>query len=1258
MHKTSYKNYFAKTVLASSVFSVMPSIVQAGLVPVLLSTSTAVLPDLGQGYLFSNVIPASITLTVSDGYSIGKSFIPLLGLNASVDSLLGVGINDTLAFVGNATVTATIGLQNPIGTITLDGANKTVNFQGNITATTTHFTQDAIANLSDAVILTGEVDNTNGAGTGTLQFQGGGQITGDIGNSNALKLITVNTAGASNKTVELNGSVVKALTLSTNGDATLKLNNAAMVLTGNIVTQTDNQNILDINNATSITGAIGQNNKALNLVNVGLHNNLAINANVFATTTQFKGNNTLTLADGNVITGSVEGAAAGIGSIAFQGGGQITGNIGNNNALGLITVNTGAGVNKQIELNGAIVKVNTLQIIGGGANTSKILLNSASTMDFTGNIITNNNNLDIVNISNSGGTTITGNIGASGKAFNSVFVGQNSDTTLVGNVTATTTEFQGNHTLSLGDGNIVTGSIDSNLAGRGTLQFQGGGRVSGNIGNINALNLIALNTAGGINKTIELNGNVINANAVNFIGTNGSGTTLLLNSPAGMTLAANLSSNHHNLDVINIANSGATIINGDIGSTNNAFNLVKVGQNAATTINGDIYAQTTQFQGNNILNIGNNVDVYSAIDAIAPTTGTLTLLGNTTISGNIGNTNSIALLNLQGVGTTVNFLGDVTAAATNFTGNGTAIMADNKRFYGPVDAAVANQGNLIFSGNTTVDFPIGDAPLNTIVFNGGPGTIAILNKDLYAANTLVNNGGTLLVSTPQTVHGNLAISNGSILSLSTAVTPLTVTGNFNLGAGTTYELDMGNLVAAGAVNDVGIATVDPTAQVRITHVPGFVPGGSATITIVTDGAGGGANLHAIPVISDSLLTHFSTQVNGNLLQLVINANSPIPISCDNLGISNALQVIRSSTSTSGTLLTILNELGAFTDESTLCNALDTLSPIVDSAVLFESFEAQRHSFDLAEERTAKAHFCRLHPHHPSCTKPLAGISAGDITYLEDRVWVRALGQTAHQSERNGIAGYKNNSAGISLGTDALMGDNALIGLAFNWTNLNIHDQKANGKTRVNSYQETLYGAYEFENPLYLHWALGLAYNEYNTERNFFFGNTLLAPSGKYHGWQTGAKAELGYDYLSQPCLHLIPLISLYYSHLALSEYTERGVNTANLQVDNREFNMLLTGAGIKGVMDMPYGRLLYQPEAHLMAYYDWVGDRMQVTSQFVGAGPSFETIGYKPARSMLNLGGSINIFDDSGWGFVARLDLNLKDEYASVLGYVKIAYEW
>jgi outer membrane autotransporter protein len=105
--------------------------------------------------------------------------------------------------------------------------------------------------------------------------------------------------------------------------------------------------------------------------------------------------------------------------------------------------------------------------------------------------------------------------------------------------------------------------------------------------------------------------------------------------------------------------------------------------------------------------------------------------------------------------------------------------------------------------------------------------------------------------------------------------------------------------------------------------------------------------------------------------------------------------------------------------------------------------------------------------------------------------------------------------------------------------------------------------------------------------------------------------------------------------------------------------MLLGGAGVKVLDEYAYdNQRLYQLEGHAMAFYDFIGDTMQTTSQFTGAGPSFNTVGFKPARASYNLGGSVALFSKHDWIFSAHYDFNFKEDYKANSGFLRVRHEW
>ncbi|HRE31882.1 MAG TPA: hypothetical protein PLD88_07915, partial [Candidatus Berkiella sp.] len=151
------------------------------------------------------------------------------------------------------------------------------------------------------------------------------------------------------------------------------------------------------------------------------------------------------------------------------------------------------------------------------------------------------------------------------------------------------------------------------------------------------------------------------------------------------------------------------------------------------------------------LNIADNADIMGNIETDAPSQGTVNYLGNSTVNGILGVSNDLKLVQLSGAaGKVVAFNQNVNTDEMRFTADGTATLASGISVSGPITTTANNQGNLTFLGNYTINQSIGDAglALNTINANGPAGTTVTLLEDIYATNTNVNNGGTLLALEP------------------------------------------------------------------------------------------------------------------------------------------------------------------------------------------------------------------------------------------------------------------------------------------------------------------------------------------------------------------------------------------------------------------------------------------------------------------------------------------------------------------------------
>ncbi|MBS0286257.1 MAG: autotransporter domain-containing protein [Proteobacteria bacterium] len=956
----------------------------------------------------------------------------------------------------------------------------------------------------------------------------------------------------------------------------------------------------------------------------------------------------------------------------FSGNSVVSGSIGVTNPIAFVIVDgVFIGVpppSKTVELQGPINHAGLIFIAddttGNAAQGTTLKLNNPN-MVLTAPIAVNTNNEDTLNIFKA--ATLNGNIGQLGKAFNKIQVGQNGNTTINGNIFATTTQFNGPFALTLTDGKTITGDVNS-LANNGILQFAGSGVVTGTIGaGVNGkLDTVKIQ---GANSTVNLN--TVTANNLNFTDLANANSTVVISNGSVLTTNIDNKAGVNNVGTLEFL--GDATVNGLVGATKSLheIDLLNVGKMVtfngnvnATKVNFDSSASATSFvvfngAGGNTMNTNftaakDNIGVIDFSNA-----------GNTAVNGNIGSLfNKISEVRLTSP-TTLQLNGDVFTNSVLFKADGT-IQFNGKPVLGPITTLDGNNtGTVIFKGaNTVINAPIGSPgeaiKLVTFDNNGSTNNIS-LQADIDAQNVNVTTNTNLLISNDPTVtvSGTFTVSPLGSVGLFNHQN-LNVDGKLTFNQ-SIYSFDMnGNLVTTGKTVATGVVTTTAPYFMYAANA-GFSPGVTTTIPVLQGGPG--SNIVA-PVLlnQNSLLTQFGTTITGGgtILNLTITskASADFANQTNTEGVAAALDEIGPGAPTTDGLKSIIEQMSLFQDAGSLNNSLATLAPIVDGAILYESFNTQNRIFGTIGDRMDRMNFWRLHL--PAVAK--TGVAAGDGEADADvGLWAKVFLQHGNQKARQGIAGYQDNTWGVIVGGDTMITEQSLVGAAFSWSFLDVNNNVSASKTNANSYQGTVYGNLDFDCPLYINGAVGVSYNNYIIARNIVFNNIDLYPRAHFHGLQTGAKAEAGYVYTfeNRSTLHVIPLAQLFYSNLNLRSYQETGAGTASQLVDGADFSTLLVGTGIKVADDYALNDyMLLQTEIHAMAFYDLFDDNMQTTSQFAGAGPSFATVGFSPARASFDLGASAILFSHYNFTFTGDYDFNFKEDYTSHTGFFRIRYEF
>lgn len=1196
-------------------------------------------------------------------------------ITGPVDNTSGVADKGTLTLEGSGSVTGSIGNSNSLLLVNLNslaGPSETIELKGAVVKAKSITLNDDTTNastlkLNNAAMV---VTTTNGIlpltnGLDILDIYSAATINGDIGNKVgpvSFNLVKVGQIG--NTTV--NGDIY-ATTTQFNGAGTLTLTDNSDI-NGNVTTTVDNQGILALQGTTTITGTIGAPGLALNAINLlGLNEVLTIDQDTYANNINIAADGTVVIADDADFTGNINNTSGvdNKGTLEFAGSGSVSGNIGASNTLKIINVNTGTD-NEFVTLSGNVVRATEINVQdNGGTKATSLILNNAAMVLTTTNGITsetaNKNTLDIKNAA-----LINSNIGAAGNEFLLVKVGELGNTIINGDIFATLTQFQADNKLSLTDGSDVTGKIDTLIPNNGILELRGDHTITGTIGAVNALNKIDVTGAG---KTVNFQSDVT-ANNVNFAGNATAATTINLSDGVDITGNVNNTTGSNNIGTLNFAGDGS--VSGTVGATNSLYqvNLNGVpGKNVTFSGSTNVGTGNINFFDDSKFTLVNNaifnanVDNKTGVDS----KGTFTITGSSLINGFIGATNSLKLVEAGANGTVTVFQKTVNTDELTFTANGTVSVEDNVSIKGPITAQVAGQGNFVTLGNFIIDNQIGTGakPLNSVAIGGSAGTTATLLSDIFATNTNINSGGTLLAALPNlTINGNLnlAAASNSTLAIANNAVPLNITGDLNVPNGTNLQFDLNTLQVPTPYIDVtGNANISANSNLILKNTPQAYAAGNYDILLVN--SNGGVN-EPQSVTSDSLLLTFDVEQVANkqlFLHIDVIPASTYANRINTIPVAGALDAM-AGLNFLGSLQELLDQLPYFTTVDQLNDALAALAPIVDNSFTQETFAAQQLGYGAVSDRLRHVRQRKLIPGNQG--EFASGIASGDE--WDDNGhgrWVKLYGQYSDQNERQQVAGYNAETWGVALGSDVSLNDLSLIGVSANLSHTFLSHDVSDTKTSMYSLQAALYGEQDFCEWFYFNWVGSVAYNRYTAERNFVFGLLPLSPKADFNGWQFGAKGELGYEYLYQG-YHIIPNASLYYSWLRLGGYNESGAGTASQSVESQSYSMLKGGVGVRAAYNCPYDMgdrrsIIFQPEVRFNIFRDFINDNMQTTSQFTGGGPSFVTVGPTPSATSYNVGASLSVFSDyNNYVVTLSYDLENKSDYQANAGFLRLRYEW
>jgi len=246
------------------------------------------------------------------------------------------------------------------------------------------------------------------------------------------------------------------------------------------------------------------------------------------------------------------------------------------------------------------------------------------------------------------------------------------------------------------------------------------------------------------------------------------------------------------------------------------------------------------------------------------------------------------------------------------------------------------------------------------------------------------------------------------------------------------------------------------------------------------------------------------------------------------------------------------------------------------------------------------------------TSGARGMSSGD-SFQQTGVWVQSLYSDASQDLRDGVAGYSAHSRGIALGADGKLNDQLTLGLAYSFLNTDVNGDGGN-KTEVDGHAFTMYGGYELGN-YFVDASLTYGLSDNSSKRRI----ADTTAKGDYDSELLGLNLMGGYGFQLDNGLLIEPRLAARYSNVKMDGYSEQG-SSASLKVGAQRYEVAELGAGFRLASSFVAGQGTLEPQAKLMAYHDFAGDRASSTSTFVLGSTPFVTTGAKPVRNSYEAG--------------------------------------
>ena len=953
-----------------------------------------------------------------------------------------------------------------------------------------------------------------------------------------------------------------------------------------------------------------------------------------------------TITSGTLILAKSGGALAITGNVVINGG-TLRLNLGDQiNDLSTVTISSGGtfNLNNYNETIGALTGSGQVNL-GSGILT----VDQSSTTNYAGDISGNGllwkkgEGTLVLSGANdySGGTTIgegvlrisaASNIGTSNIAFTGGTLNTTANLTLGNDATIPVGLTAANIAVNTGTTLTFSGDISGNgllwKKGGGTLVLSGANDYSG--GTTIDEGVLRISAASNIGTSnIAFTGGTLNTTATFTLPNNGDmlSGTIDVNNGTILTLSGIFQDPDGTMTKTGEGTLVLTNNNQYTGVTTIQEGILELNNLSSSAIRGDVAIEggtlllNRSEQINNlskvdigsggIFNLNNNNETISSLEGSGfvilgdadPGTGTLTILSPTgsstcTYAGVISGTGGL-IKNGDGI----LFLTGVNTYTGGTTVSGGTLQVDSSILQG----TITNNSTLIFDQDFNGTISNNISGTGTFVKNGS-GNLIVSGTSFTQSGIDVNEGE---FSVQSDITSNINILNGALLTgADNTITggvdcygtievgeynnpaTLAITGDLTFESGSSYGVEF-TPTRCDLLNVSGAVSIDSGTRAVIIPVRGSGRYYPENYLIINAGGGVSGTFSEIYNPYPAFSGHLAYDANN-----VWFVSHPIINFSDIIGgDDNAYQVAKYcdtlNPAEGSDLFDVFDDL-LFLQTDQMREAFDQMHPAIFNGL---SLAQEANSIRMASMQSDRARAV----YGSCCTR--------GIDFYKDGFWVSPYSDFLSQSSFGYLKGFDASSGGVQIGYDRRVLRHGYIGLTSGYSHSSLDWDSYRGKGKINSAYGGVY-SFWFDSCYFFNMSAYGAYNGYSGERNLEFSGVNRVAKNSHNGAEFIGHLDFGL-FLANAVLNLEirPNVSLDYIYIHEESFKEKGADSLNLHVDNKNYQLWRPEVGINFIKCFRVGFRSFVPEVGLGYIREIRDGGKHYTANFVGQPGYFKVRG-------------------------------------------------